>query len=109
MSNLSTAGAGMQQSAIGPNGRGLPMRVDRHLLAVLVVDRRDLAVGIDVGVGRPGLVAGQRARALQDPDVVVPVDRDAADLSDDPVVGQRLAASAASTAKSGHFASTPYH
>src|SRR5215472_1621282 len=36
------------------------------------------------------LVVGQRARAMDHPDVALPVDGDAADLADDPVVRQRL-------------------
>ena len=36
------------------------------------------------------LVLGQRTRPMNDPDMVLRIDRDAADLAHDPVVGQRL-------------------
>jgi hypothetical protein len=57
--------------------------VDR--LAVGIGDR--IAVIVDRRVGRAGLIVGQRARPLDDPDVVVAVHREAADLTRDPVVG----------------------
>ena len=39
---------------------------------------------------RAALVFGQRARALQDPDVVIRVDCNTGGLADDPVIGQGL-------------------
>ncbi len=36
------------------------------------------------------LVVGQRARAMDHPDVALPVDGDAADLAEDPVAGKRF-------------------
>ena len=51
--------------------------------------RRHAALGAR-RVERGGfLVVGQRARPLKHPDIVLRVDRDAADLAEDPVVGQR--------------------
>ena len=38
----------------------------------------------------PGLLVGQRTRPVIDPDMVVPVDIEAADLAENPVIGQRL-------------------
>ena len=42
------------------------------------------------GIGQRRLVVGQRARPLVDPDVIVGRDIEAADLAEDPVVGQLL-------------------
>ena len=47
-------------------------------------------LGLVGGAGQRRLVVGQRARPLVDPDVIVGRDVEAADLADDPVVGQLL-------------------
>ncbi len=52
--------------------------------------RRHAALRARRNLRRAGFVDRQRARSLQHPDVVVRVDRDAADLADEPVVRQLL-------------------
>ena len=73
----------------------MPERADRDRLSLPLLrirrpGRRLPGLRVDVGIERAGLVIGERAGALQDPDVVVLVHRDAADLADQPIVGQRL-------------------
>ena len=65
-----------------------------HQIAGLVEDENRRRGNAALGLGRivfGGTLAGaQRTRPMDDPDTIEPVDRDAGDLADDPVVGQRL-------------------
>ena len=72
-SNCITAGAGRQQSASAPCGRGGHPAPGRARLEIR----------------RRALVAGQGPGALDDPDVVMLVHRDAGHLPDQPLVRQR--------------------
>jgi hypothetical protein len=52
--------------------------------------RRHAAFGARRRQRRALLVVGQRARPLEHPDIVLRIDRHAADLTQDPIVGQRF-------------------
>ena len=88
---------GAQQLAVGielqNRGRGFAAIGDGAILARLAdaVDRLALFIG---GAGRgsfeSSLVVGQRARPVVDPDMIMLVDIEPADLAEQPVVRQRL-------------------
>jgi hypothetical protein len=51
---------------------------------------RTIVADVGDGIGRARLVTGQRPWALYDPDVVVAIHGDAADLAEQPIVRQRI-------------------
>src|ERR1035437_754241 len=88
---------GAQQFAIGiklQNGRSRFAAIRYGAMGAYLAQPVDrLAVRIfHAGQGpfQPGLLVGQGTRPAIDPDMVVPVDIEAADLAKNPVIGQRL-------------------
>ena len=79
-SNSSTEGAARQQSAPKPLARAKPSAVDRLPLGVGRARQRLL---------QPDFVVVQGARAVIDPDMVVAVDIEPADLAEQPAMRQR--------------------